>query len=176
MATPATIFRRTDAMAAGAERAALLSRPMAAARAESDPFRLRPLPNDSVYFYSKRIDNSRVVRQADPAAAGECWSAVSAAAVLLMIGASIIAPNVASVLAGYKVEALKQEYQSLLDRKRDLDVREAALLSPERLNELAKAQQLASPAASQIYHLDNPSVDGHFAKAEAPAAGAIKHR
>src|SRR5579863_8590951 len=175
MATLATIFRRTDAMAAGAERAALLSG-SAAVRAESDPFRLRPLPNDSVYFYSKRIDNSRVVRQADPAATGECWSAVSAAAVLLMIGASIIAPNVASVLAGYKVEALKQEHQSLLDRKRDLEVREAALLSPERLNELAKAQQLASPASSQIFHLDNPSLDGHFARAEAPAAGAVAPR
>ena len=73
---------------------------MAAARAEQDPFRLRELPHDGIYFYSKRIDNSRLQRQADPAAAGQCWSAVSAAAVLLMIGASIISPNVASILAG----------------------------------------------------------------------------
>jgi len=141
---------------------------MAAARAEQDPFRLRELPHDGIYFYSKRIDNSRLQRQADPAAAGQCWSAVSAAAVLLMIGASIISPNVASILAGYKLEALKQERQSLIDRKRELDVREASLLSPERLNSLAKDRQLASPASSQIYHLDNPSADGHFAKADAP--------
>ena len=39
----------------------------------------RLCPNDDIYFYSKKIDNSRVVRQADPAARGECWSAVGAA-------------------------------------------------------------------------------------------------
>ena len=33
---------------------------MAAARAEQDPFRLRELPHDGIYFYSKRIDNSRL--------------------------------------------------------------------------------------------------------------------
>ncbi len=150
-------------MAAGAHR-------VDSARAESDPFRLRALPNDGIYFYSKRIDNSRLQRQADPAAAGQCWSAVSAAAVLLMIAASIIAPNVASVLAGYKLEALKQERQSLIDREKDLEAREAVLLSPERLNSLAKDRQLASPSSGQIIHLDNPSLDGHFAKADVPSA------
>lgn len=168
MATLATFFRRTDAMA-GAER-------VQAARAESDPFRLRALPNDDIFFYSKRIDNSRVVRQADPAAAGQCWSAVTAMAVLLMIGASIIAPNVAGVLAGYKIESLKNEHQSLIDRGRELEVREAALLSPERLNDLAKAQQLSSPASSQIIHLDNTSPDGHFAKVEAPSSNSLNRQ
>jgi hypothetical protein len=161
MATLAQIFRRSDGMVAGAER-------VPAIRAESDPFRLRALPNDDIFFYSKRIDNSRVTRQADPAATGQCWSAVSAMAILLMIGASIIAPNVAGVLAGYKLEALKTEHQSLIDRERELEVREAALLSPERLNDLAKAQQLSSPVSNQIFHLDNPPADGHFARVEAP--------
>ncbi len=128
---------------------------------------MRGLPNDDIYFYSKRVDNSRVVRQADPSANGQCWSAVSAASVLLMIGVSVIVPNVASVLAGYKLEALKTERQSLIDRQRELQVREAALLSPERLNELAKEQKLSSPVSSQVFHLDNPASDGHFAKAEA---------
>ena len=99
-------------------------------RAQADPFLLRALPNDDIYFYSKKIDNSRVVRQADPEARGECWSAVGAAGVLLMLGASIIAPHVGSVLAGYKLEALKQERQTLIDQKRDLEVKEAGLLSP----------------------------------------------
>jgi hypothetical protein len=169
MATLATIFKRTEGMTAGAERAATL-------RAESDPFRLRALPNDQIYFYSKRVDNSRVVRQADPQASGHCWSAVSAAAVLLVLGGSIITPNVASVMAGYKLETLKQEHQSLVDRKRELEVREAALLSPERLNDVAKAQQLTSPASSQIFHLDTPQVEGHFAKNEAPRNGVLNRQ
>ncbi len=38
------------------------------ATAVRDAYQLRALPNDDVYFYCKRIDNSRLVRQADPAA------------------------------------------------------------------------------------------------------------
>lgn len=162
MATLATFFKRSDAIAVRAERRTQV-------RAQ-DPFALRALPNDDIYFYSKRIDNSRVVRQADPGARGECWSAVGAAGVLLMLGASIIAPHVASVLSGYKLESLKQERQSLLDQKRELEVREAALLSPERLNELAKARNLTDPASDQVIHLDNLSTDGTYAKVQAPSA------
>ena len=118
---------------------------------------MRALPNDEIYFWSKRIDNSRVVRQADPAARGECWSAVGAAAVLLVLAGSIIAPHAASVIEGYNLERLKVERQTLLDQKRDLEVKEASLLSPERLSELAKASNLTSPAADQIVHLDGQS-------------------
>jgi hypothetical protein len=136
--------------------------------AKADPYLLRGLPNDGIYFYSKKIDNSRVVRQADPEARGECWSALGAVAVLLMLGVSIIAPHVGSVLAGYKLEALKQEQQSLINQKRDLEVKEAGLLSPERLNDLARVRSLASPALDQVIHLDAPAVDGSFARNQAP--------
>jgi len=79
---------------------------------------------------------------------------------------------VGAVLAGYKLEALKQERQSLVDRKRDLDVREAGLLSPARLNALARADSLTSPASDQVIHLDAISIDGSFARIQTPAADA----
>jgi hypothetical protein len=169
MATLATHIRDTSA-----RRSSHLTRSeggyanTAAVETQADPCLLRALPNDAIYFYSKKIDNSRIVRQADPEARGECWSAVGAAAVLLMLGASIIAPHVGSVLAGYKLETLKQERQSLIDQKRDLEVKEAGLLSPERLNGLARVRSLGSPAADQVIHLDTPSVDGSFARNQAP--------
>ena len=138
-------------------------------RAQDDPFLLRALPNDDIYFHAKKIDNSRVVRQADPGARGECWSAVGAAAVLLVLGASIIAPNAGSVLAGYRLEALKQERQTLINEKRDLEVREAGLLSPGRLNELAQARSLASPGSDQVIHLDAQTGVASFARNHVPA-------
>jgi hypothetical protein len=156
MATLATFFKRADAVAVTVERRDTI-------RAQSDPFMLRALPNDDIYFYAKRVDNSRVVRQADPAARTECWSAVGAAAVLLVLGASIIAPQAGSVLAGYKLESLKHERQSLVNQKRDLDVQEASLLSPGRLNALAQTRKLSSPGADQVIHLDGPS-EGSVAK------------
>jgi hypothetical protein len=161
MATLATFFRRSDAVAVTVERKDVHSN-----RAQADPFMLRALPNDDIYFYAKRIDNSRVVRQADPAAGSQCWSAVGAAAVLLVLAASVIAPQAGSVLAGYKLEALKHERQTLLDQKRDLDVKEAALLSPSRLNALALARKLASPGADQVIHLDTTAAEGVSAQLE----------
>jgi hypothetical protein len=166
MGTLATFFRKNDAIAIAASR-----RESARGRVGvQDPFTLRALPNDGIYFYAKRIDNSRIVRQADPAARGECWSAMGAASVLLVLGASIIAPHVGSVLAGYKLEALKQEQQTLVNEKRELEVKEAALLSPERLNDLARAHNLASPGADQVIHLDGGASqgDGSYAKVVAP--------
>lgn len=140
----------------------------AALRAYSDPCRLRNLPNDHIFFFSKSVDNSRLVRQADPAARGECWSALSAAAVLLLIFGSIVAPQVASVLAGYQIESLRAEYKTLVDQKRSLETLEASMLSPERLNELAAANKMTNPDPEQVFHLENQASAGSFAKAGSP--------
>jgi hypothetical protein len=164
MATLATFFRSSTADAAEAGRSQAM---------DYDPFELRALPNDHIYFYSKRIDNSRMVRQANPAASQESWSAVGAVAILLMLGCSIIAPHVASVLAGYKLEALKSERQALVDQGRSLSVREATLLSPSRLVDLASAHKLSSPGVDQIVHLDNVASDVSVASARPVDSGFV---
>lgn len=151
MATLATIFRRTDAAA-----------PRGSVRSDTrlrialDPFKLRALPNDDVYFFSKRIDNSRVVRQANPRARGECWSAIGATCLAAVLLGAVFSPCVAGVFAGYKVQSLRLERQSLLDERRVLDVEEAALISTGRLNDLAGKRNLAYPKAGQVIRL-NPS-------------------
>ncbi len=147
MATLATFFKRP----------ALLSRAEHASPARagnSDGFRLRELPHEDVYFYSRRIDNSRVVREADPKARQECWSTIGAACIVAALLTTVLAPSVATTLAGYKLQQLKQEQAHLLDERRVLDVEEAALLSPARLEELARTRQLANPAPGQVIHLD----------------------
>jgi hypothetical protein len=169
MATLATFIQDRSATRHSTRSRNARAEMIAAEQAQEDPWQLRALPNDGIYFYSKKIDNSRVVRQADPEAHGECWSAVGAAAVLLMLGASVIAPHVGSILAGYKLEALKQERQSLINQKRDLEVREAALLSPGHLHDLARLRSLASPGSDQVIHLDAPPADGSFASNQAPS-------
>jgi len=160
MATLATMWKRSNAMAAVGSDSGIR---------ESDPYALRGLPNDSVFFYSKKIDNSRLVRQADPGASDECWSAVGAGALLLMLCVSIVAPHVALVRAGYQLEAAKAERQVLLDQRRELQVREAGLLSPGRLNEIAKEHNLTSPLSSQIVHLDGQNPQGNLASNQTPA-------
>jgi hypothetical protein len=105
-------------------------------------------------LYSKKIDNSRLVREPDPQARGACWSAIGAACVALALLTSVLAPSVAGTLAGYKLESLRAEERRLLSERRVLQLQEAELLSPDRLEKLAKGQNLVTPASGQVVHLE----------------------
>ena len=135
-------------------RAATAPRPVFL-RAERDPFQLRALPHEDVFFYCKKIDNSRLVRETDPRARGACWSAIGVAAVAIVLLGSLLAPSVAGTLAGYKLESLRSEERRLLNERRVLELEEAELLRPDRLEKLAKGQSLVTPTAAQVVHLES---------------------
>jgi hypothetical protein len=160
MATLATYFRKDEAVIYSEETPALSARRRVARPA--DPYRLRALPNEDVYFFCKRIDNSRILKEKDPRAAKECWSAIGAFAVLAVLLAGALAPSVWGTFAGYQLQSLKQERQRLIDERATLEVTEATLLSPARLERLARAQKLLEPAPGQVIHLD-PRADGSLA-------------
>jgi len=124
---------------------------------ERDSYQLRALPFEDVYFRPKKMDNSRLVREADPRAGSACWSVIGAACLVIALVGGVLAPSVLNTVAGYKLEALRVEAQKLADERRNLEWQEAQLLSPERLDRLAKGQNLISPTASQIVHLENNS-------------------
>jgi hypothetical protein len=115
---------------------------------------LRALPLEDVFFHCKKIDNSRLVREPDPEARGVCWRTIGVASVLLLALGSVLAPTVASTLAGYKLDALRAEERRLVDERRVLDLAEARLLSPARLEELAHKHRLVTPSPGQVVHLD----------------------
>jgi hypothetical protein len=119
-----------------------------------DPFQLRALPHEHLFLYNKRIDNSRLVREADPKSRGACWSAIGAACVLAVLLTSAFAPSVATTIAGYKLEALRIEERRLLEEHRNLDLQEAELLSPARLDQLARENNLVAPSSGQVFHLE----------------------
>jgi len=157
MATMAALLRRTPAGSLSVEAAPPLG------SEEADPeFRLRPFPFEDVYWHHKRIDNSRVVRQPDARSRRKCWQAivVSALAALLMIFLSL--PNALGTIAGYRIQSLEQDRARLRAEKEALEVQEAALLSPQRMEELAQQMQLRDPAPGQVLVL-NPKADGSLA-------------
>ncbi|MBM3773864.1 MAG: hypothetical protein FJW37_01730 [Acidobacteria bacterium] len=123
---------------------------------------LRPLPNEDVFFYSKNINNSKLVREADPRSRKDCWSAIGAACVLLLALGGMVTPTVGAYLAGYKLEALKEEQRRLLDERAVLELAEARLLNPAVLGQLAKDQNMATPEIGQVVHL-NPVRQGAVA-------------
>jgi hypothetical protein len=122
---------------------------------EQDPFQLRALPFEDVYFRPKKMDNSKLIREADPGAGGACWKVIGVACLMLAFLGGVLAPSVANTVAGYKLESLRAESQKLADERRALELQEAKLLSPERLDRLAQGQHLVTPSASQVVHLDN---------------------
>jgi hypothetical protein len=152
MATQPRVFRNPEAFTT-TNRPAEVTR-HTPARVERDPYLLRELPLQDVIFFSKKIDNSRLVREADTKGRGTCWRAIGAAAVVvaLLTGASV--PAARTMLAGYRLEALRSEERRLLDERKTLELQEAALLNPARLERLAKGQNLVTPAADQVIHLD----------------------
>ena len=116
--------------------------------------RVRAFANEDIYFFVKRIDNSGVVREADPRARGTCWKLIGSvvAAAILLIG--VLLPGAYSLLAGYQIQSLKQEAARLQAEQASLELQEAALVSPARMEELAKQQQFIDPPAQKVVYLD----------------------
>ena len=121
------------------------------------PSGLRALPNEDVYFFIKRIDNSRVVREADPRARRRSWKVLGFAAstAVLLIGALL--PSAYGLMAGYQLHNLQLENQRLVNERASLELEEARLVSPERLQELARQQQFVDPTPEHVMYL--PSKD-----------------
>ena len=148
MATLANIFDRII----GAESVADAAQPVV--RADADQYyKLRALPNEDVYFFVKRIDNSRVVRQADPRAQTRGFRLIGGAVAAAVLLISTLLPSAYGLMAGYKLHNLQQENQRLAIERATLELEEATLVSPERLLEIAKMQRFIDPAPETVVHL-----------------------
>jgi len=149
MATLATIFDWLLA-AKGSEQTS----PRAGFLEQADPFEAPPFPNEDVYFYAKRIDNSRVVREVDPAARKVCWRMIGGAFAVVMLVILLLLPTLNRVIAGYRLEALRQEKEHLELQQAALELQESRLLSPARLEELARVQRFVDPAPQNVVYLE----------------------
>ncbi len=141
MATPATRFQSADAASAWPP------------GLQPDPYRLPPLPYEDVYLYRKRIDNRRVVRAADPAARRSNLRAIFAAGFTLVALILLLLPDVLCRVAGQDLVRLEKQQQWLARQKADLELEEAALLSPARLEEWARSLRMVDPEPSQLVSL-----------------------
>jgi hypothetical protein len=158
MATLANIYHRF--FDPGYEATRESSAPRAASASVST--RVRPFANEDIYFYIKRIDNTDVVREADPQARGACWKLIGSvvAAAVLLIG--VLLPSAYSLLAGYQIQALRQEQQRLATEQASLELQEAQLISPARMEELAREQQFIDPPSQKVVYLETKA--GSLAK------------
>ncbi len=152
MATLATIYDRFSA-AKSIQPAA----PRAHFLEPEDPFAVPSVPNEDVYFHAKHIDNSGVLRIVDPAARKTCWRMIGYSFVLATLVITLLLPAIYELMAGYRMEALRQEKVRLELDRAGLEMEETKLVSPARLAELARMQRFVDPAPENVVYLETKS-------------------
>lgn len=148
MATLANIFNHFIGAGSVVESAS-----RTATRHMSDVYTLRAVPNEDVFFFTKRIDNSRVLRQTDPRARARDWKMVGGAGFAAMSLIVMLLPSAYGLMAGYQLSSLKKEQHRLVSERASLELEEARLISAERLQELARIQEFVDPAPDRTVYL-----------------------
>ncbi|MBV9573337.1 MAG: cell division protein FtsL [Acidobacteriales bacterium] len=110
-------------------------------------------------YFTKAIDNSRLVKVEDPRRQREMKLFGMAMCLLFMLVMTYAWQHFKSVEYGYKIESLRAQRDELGKRNRDLRLDEARLRDPERIDTLARQLGLQSPQAGQVMRLETPSAD-----------------
>lgn len=139
----------------------------------TDAPRLRPIANEDVYLFIKRIDNSSVVRAADPVERRTRSRTVAIAFTAAMLVIAGLAPQAYNTVAGFTLQSLEQEQQKLQKEQAVLNVEEAQLLNPARLEQLAKTLKMAEPAPQQVQFLEGKPANDLARNASPSSAGAL---
>lgn len=106
-------------------------------------------------YFAKTIDNSRVVRVADPRRKREMAMFSVAVALLFCVVMLYAWQHFSAIQYGYKIEAQKGVRDSLVEQNRALRLEEASLRDPERIDTLARGMGLNTPQAGQVVRLDS---------------------
>ncbi len=116
--------------------------------------RIRRGPTPEVFF-TKRIDNSRVVTANDPRRAQEMRSFATAMALLFALIMIYGWQHFSAIEYGYHIESEKQQIDLLNEQNRQLRLTEAQLGDPVRIDTLARQMGLGMPLPGQVVRPEN---------------------
>src|SRR5277367_1792492 len=116
--------------------------------------RVRRGPTPEVFF-TKRIDNTRLVTANDPQRAQEMRSFATAMALLFVLIMVYGWQHFSAIEYGYRIETEKQQIEALNEQNRHLRLTEAQLASPARIDVLARQQGLSAPLPGQVVRPEN---------------------
>jgi len=110
-------------------------------------------------YFTKAIDNSRLVRVADTKRSREMTQFACAMAILFMLVMVYAWQHFSAVEYGYRIEALKSQRDSLVETNRALRLEEASLRDPERIDLLARRMGLETAHAGQVVRIEPSAKD-----------------
>ena len=97
-------------------------------------------------YFAKRIDNSRVVKVADPKRRREMISFGITLSVLFLFVMVYLWQHFSAIEYGYRIEQLKAQRDTISESNRALSLEEASLKDLARIDRLAKQMGMQRPA------------------------------
>jgi hypothetical protein len=110
-------------------------------------------------YFSKTIDNSRLIKQEDPTRNREMKHFCTALAVLFLLVFGYTWQHFRAIEYGYQVEAAKRELSGLTEMNHALRLEDASLRNPERIDLLARRMGLVPPEPGQVVRMDTAPGD-----------------
>lgn len=126
-------------------------------------------------LFTKRLDNSRLVKAADPQRTREMRSFAYAMAFLLSLALVYGWQHFASIEYGYRLEAEKQQLRQMEEQNRELRLTEAQLANPARIDQMARALGLTAPHPGQVVQPSGAGNSAVMAEAVPPAVAPAAH-
>jgi cell division protein FtsL len=115
------------------------------------PERRRGIPTPEFYF-TRRFDNSRLVKASDPVRVREMRVFAAALTVLFSLIMVYAVQHFSAIESSYSVESEKQVRDQLREENRQLRLSEAQLTQPGRIDGMARELGLVAPQPGQVVH------------------------
>jgi cell division protein FtsL len=110
-------------------------------------------------FFTKHLDNSRILKADDPERKREMRMFSAVMSVLFVLVMVYVWQHFSAVELGYTVETQRTQVAQLQEENRQLRLSEAQLTEPARIDKIAKQLGLESPQPGQVVGVDG-SVGG----------------
>jgi hypothetical protein len=110
-------------------------------------------------YFSKAIDNSRLVKVEDPRRNREMKQFGTALAFLFLLVFTYAWQHFKAIEYGYQIEASKRELANLTDMNGALRTEFASLRDPQRIDVLARRMGLVPPEPGQVIRMDAAAAD-----------------
>ncbi len=127
-------------------------------------------------YFSKAIDNTRLVKVEDPRRGREMWQFGIALSCLFLLVMTYAWQHFKAIEYGYQIESLKMQRDSMIEVNRELHLEDASLRNPERIDLMARKLGLQSPQAGQVVRLDVSSDGGAPVMASVATVSVISAR
>ncbi len=125
-------------------------------------------------FFTKHIDNSRIVTADDPERRREMRIFTAVMTVLFVLVMIYVWQHFSAIEMGYTIEAQKHQVEELREQNRQFRLNEAQLTDPGRIDKMAKQLGLDQPAPGQVVRTDAlAGQDGTPVMAAVAAPGTV---